>query len=130
LSVIANLLPRQVQTETLNTFSDLTDDELALLEQRLAASRAGLINQLDCTRSRHLPAVALAKKSGLFDRVTLLDDAPVGKNFIVGGSIRRSIRRSETASRHPSRFHTVISSIESRPIPDARRNDTGRAEGE
>jgi hypothetical protein len=44
LQVVASLLPRQVQMEKLNPFSDLTDAELERLEEYLRASRAHEIN--------------------------------------------------------------------------------------
>ena len=47
LQIVASLLPRQVSIEKLSPFSDLTDEELQLLEEHLAASRARLVQQLE-----------------------------------------------------------------------------------
>ena len=45
LRIIASLLPRQLQVERSSPFADLTDEELAMLEEMLAAGRAKLIEQ-------------------------------------------------------------------------------------
>ena len=50
LRVVASLLPRQVQMEKLNPFSDLTDEELEQLEAYLRASTLS-----PCTRSTATP---------------------------------------------------------------------------
>jgi hypothetical protein len=47
LSIVASLLPRQVQMEKLSPFADISDEELQQIEEMLAASRAKLVQQLD-----------------------------------------------------------------------------------
>jgi hypothetical protein len=47
LQVVASLLPRQVQMEKLNPFSDISDEELQMMEELLTASRAKLVPELE-----------------------------------------------------------------------------------
>jgi hypothetical protein len=47
LQVVASLLPRQVQMEKLSPFSDITDEELSMIEELLTASRARLVQRLE-----------------------------------------------------------------------------------
>jgi hypothetical protein len=47
LQVVASLLPRQVQMEKLSPLADLTDEEIALIEDTLAASRAKLVSEIE-----------------------------------------------------------------------------------
>ena len=52
LQVAASLCPRQVQTEKLSLFSDVSDAELALMEELLTASRASSCASLSSTVPR------------------------------------------------------------------------------
>src|SRR4051794_3974201 len=45
LQIVASLLPRQVMVEKVSPLSDLSDDELTMLDEHLAAIRAKLIEQ-------------------------------------------------------------------------------------
>jgi hypothetical protein len=47
LQVVASLLPRQVQMEKLSPLGELTDAELELLEEHLAATRAKLVREIE-----------------------------------------------------------------------------------
>jgi hypothetical protein len=47
LQVVASLLPRQVQMEKLSPFSDISDEELQMMEELLTASRAKLVPELE-----------------------------------------------------------------------------------
>lgn len=47
LQIIGALLPRQLTVEKVNPLAELTDDELALMEQTLAAVRAKLVSQIE-----------------------------------------------------------------------------------
>ena len=47
LSIVASLLPRQVQTQNLNPLSDISDDELAMIEEMLVATRAKLVSKME-----------------------------------------------------------------------------------
>jgi hypothetical protein len=47
LQVAASLCPKQVQTERLSPFSDISDEEMTQLEQLLSAVRARTVRELD-----------------------------------------------------------------------------------
>ena len=47
LSIVASLLPRQLQVERSSPFSDISDEELQQIEELLTASRAKLVQQLE-----------------------------------------------------------------------------------
>jgi hypothetical protein len=47
LQVVASLLPRQVQMEKLSPLGELSDEELAQIEELLAATRAKLVQKLE-----------------------------------------------------------------------------------
>jgi hypothetical protein len=47
LSIIASLLPRQLQVERSSPLAELTDDELTLIEETLRAGRAQLVPEPD-----------------------------------------------------------------------------------
>ena len=47
LACAASLCPRQMQIERQSVFSELTDEELQLLEEHLAASRAKLVRNIE-----------------------------------------------------------------------------------
>jgi hypothetical protein len=47
LQIVASLLPRQLQVERTSPLSDITDEELAQIEELLAASRARLVQKLE-----------------------------------------------------------------------------------
>jgi hypothetical protein len=47
LSIVASLLPRQVSIEKLSPFSDISDEELQLLEEYLVAVRARTVRELE-----------------------------------------------------------------------------------
>jgi hypothetical protein len=47
LQVVASLLPRQVQMEKLSPLGELSDEELQLLEEHLAATRAKLVRKIE-----------------------------------------------------------------------------------
>jgi hypothetical protein len=51
LQVICSLLPKQLHVERSSPFADLTDEELAALQEMLAASRAKLVSQLEPEKS-------------------------------------------------------------------------------
>jgi hypothetical protein len=77
LNAVVSLLPRQLQTQQINALGDLTDEELALLEEHLAASRAQSVKALELQATEVTKATEVqpvAEKRGLFDRVTLLVD--------------------------------------------------------
>jgi hypothetical protein len=47
LSAVVSLLPKQTTVETLSPLGDLTDEEIAMLDEMLAASRARLVRELE-----------------------------------------------------------------------------------
>jgi hypothetical protein len=47
LQIVASLLPRQLQVERSSPLADLSDEELALIEETLTASRAKLVPELE-----------------------------------------------------------------------------------
>jgi hypothetical protein len=47
LQIVASLLPRQLQVERTSAFGDLTDEELAQIEEMLAASRARTVSEIE-----------------------------------------------------------------------------------
>ena len=47
LSIIAQLLPRQLHVERSSPFTDVTDSELELMEETLAAARAKIVRELE-----------------------------------------------------------------------------------
>jgi hypothetical protein len=56
LQIIASLLPRQLHVERTSPLSDISDEELAQIEELLAASRAKLVEKAE------LNGVAVADK--------------------------------------------------------------------
>lgn len=56
LSVCASLVPKEVHVERNSPFGDATDDELAMMQELLDATRAKLVSQLEQHNgSRHEP---------------------------------------------------------------------------
>ena len=47
LQVVASLLPKQVQTERVSLFSDISDEELAQIEELLTGLRARTVRKLE-----------------------------------------------------------------------------------
>jgi hypothetical protein len=47
LQIVASLLPRQVQMEKLSPLGELSDEELAMLEEMLTAGRAKLVRAVE-----------------------------------------------------------------------------------
>ena len=49
LSIVASLLPRQLQVERSSPLADLTDEELAMIEETLRAGRARDVSEVNGT---------------------------------------------------------------------------------
>jgi hypothetical protein len=47
LSIVANLLPRQLTVERASPFADLTDEEVEMVNEMLTASRARLVERIE-----------------------------------------------------------------------------------
>jgi hypothetical protein len=47
LKIVASLCPRELRVERSSPFSELTDDELEMMEQTLASARALLVQQIE-----------------------------------------------------------------------------------
>jgi hypothetical protein len=47
LQIVASLLPRQVQVERTSVLGELSDEEIAMVEEYLAASRARLVKKIE-----------------------------------------------------------------------------------
>jgi hypothetical protein len=59
LKIVASLLPRQVMIEKTSPFSDLTDEELDMLMEHLASTRAKLVKKLERLEQHNGAAVAV-----------------------------------------------------------------------
>lgn len=63
LQVVASLMPRQVQIEKNAPFEDITDEELQLLEDYLAAARAKLVKQIETEKQAPEADPAVSKNT-------------------------------------------------------------------